>query len=158
MLPAKRPVSGDWQPRPAPDWPDGLILFDGVCVLCSRWVAFVLARDEGRRFRFVTVQSAAGRSLALELGIDPDDPQTNAVVLGGMASFKSDAALAVAPHLRGFAWTRWLTALPKRPLDWLYDRIARNRYRLFGRHDACPIPDPDMAGRILDEPTIGPAR
>lgn len=158
MLPAERPVSSDWRPIPAPDWPDGRILFDGVCVLCSRWVVLVLARDVARRFRFVTVQSPAGRTLARELGIDPDEPQTNAAVLDGVAYLKSNAVLAVTPHLRGLAWTRWLRPLPTRLRDWLYDRIARNRDRLFGRHDACLVPGPDTAGRFLDGPTIGPAR
>ena len=72
-----------------------MILYDGVCVFCSRWVRFVATRDVARRFRFTAIQSAYGTRLAQAFGIDPDDPDTNAVVHGGVAYFKSDAALTV---------------------------------------------------------------
>ena len=90
-----------WRPVPAPDLPDGLILFDGVCLLCSAWVRFVVRRDPAARFRFVAIQDAAGREMAARLGIDATEPETNAVVLGGRAFFKSDAALAVLGRLPG---------------------------------------------------------
>ena len=61
----------------------GLVLYDGVCVLCSGWFRFVARRDIARRFRFTAIQSDYGRALALKLGIDPDDPLTNAVLLDG---------------------------------------------------------------------------
>ncbi|HWW12472.1 MAG TPA: DCC1-like thiol-disulfide oxidoreductase family protein, partial [Brevundimonas sp.] len=89
-----------WSPQPAPDEPDGLILFDGVCVFCSRWVRFVIAHDLEGRFRFLPIQSEAGRSLAARYGIDPEAPQTNAVVMNGRIFFKSDAALTVLGALR----------------------------------------------------------
>ena len=77
-------------------WPDDdVILYDGVCVFCSRWVRFVAARDKARRFRFTAIQSGYGTRLAQAFGIDPDDPDTNAVIHGGVAYFKSDAALTV---------------------------------------------------------------
>jgi predicted DCC family thiol-disulfide oxidoreductase YuxK len=88
-------MSRDWRPIAAPDLPDGLVLFDGVCVFCSRWVQFAFARDREARFRFVPAQSAYGRVLVARFGIDPDDFETNAVIEGGQAVFKSDAALAV---------------------------------------------------------------
>ena len=78
---------------PATDpWPDDdVILYDGVCVFCSRWIRFVAARDAAQRFRFTAIQSAYGTRLAQAFGIDPDDPDTNAVIHGGVAYFKSDA-------------------------------------------------------------------
>ena len=77
-------------------WPDDdVILYDGVCVFCSRWVRFVATRDTARRFRFTAIQSPYGTRLAQAFGIDPNDPDTNAVVHGGVAWFKSDAALTV---------------------------------------------------------------
>ena len=83
-------------PRAMNPWPDDdVILYDGVCVFCSRWVRFVAARDVARRFRFTAIQSGYGTRLAQAFGIDPDDPDTNAVVHGGVAYFKSDAALTV---------------------------------------------------------------
>jgi predicted DCC family thiol-disulfide oxidoreductase YuxK len=83
-------------------WPDDdVILFDGVCIFCSRWVRFVAARDTTKRFRFTPIQSAYGAKLAQTFGIDPDDPDTNAVVHGGEAFLKSDAALTVLSQLPG---------------------------------------------------------
>ena len=144
----------DWRPIAAPDLPDGLVLFDGVCVFCSRWVQFAFARDREARFRFVPAQSAYGRVLVARFGIDPDDFETNAVIEGGQAVFTSDAALAVLAHLPGWRWTRFLRIVPKSLRDRLYDRIARNRYRLFGKRDACLMPTPELAGRMItDIPT-----
>jgi predicted DCC family thiol-disulfide oxidoreductase YuxK len=139
---------GRWRPVPAPDLPDGLILFDGVCLLCSAWVRFVVKRDPAARFRFVAIQTAAGRGMAERLGIDAAAPETNAVVLGGRVFFKSDAALAVMRHLPGWRWTAVLRGMPRPLRDWAYDRIARNRYRLFGRTESCMVPTPDLAGRF----------
>ncbi len=75
-------------------WPDDdVILYDGVCIFCSRWVRFVAARDSDARFRFTAIQSPYGTRLARAFGIDPGDPDTNAVIHDGVAYFKSDAAL-----------------------------------------------------------------
>lgn len=84
------------------------------------------------------------------LGIDPDDPETNAVILDGMAYFKSDSALMAARHLRGMRWAGILMLLPRGLRDWLYDRVARNRYAWFGRDEACLLPTPELAARLLD--------
>src|SRR6476620_6717092 len=83
----------------------GLVLYDGVCVLCSRWFRFVAQRDVERRFLFTAIQSAYGRALALKLGIDPDNPDTNAVLLDGEVYLRSDSALAVLSALPGWRWT-----------------------------------------------------
>jgi predicted DCC family thiol-disulfide oxidoreductase YuxK len=139
-----------WAPRPAGGWPDDLILFDGVCVLCSGFARLVIARDEARRFRFAAIQTPGGRALAVDLGINPDEPETNAAIVHGAAYLKSDAALVILEQLRGLRWTRVLRRLPNRLRDWLYDRIARNRYALFGRHHACPLPSPETAARFVD--------
>jgi predicted DCC family thiol-disulfide oxidoreductase YuxK len=138
-----------WSPQPAPDEPDGLILFDGACVFCSRWVRFVIDCDPARRFRFLAIQSAPGRALATRFGIDPAAPQTNAVVWGGRIFFKSDAALTV---LGALAATRPLGVLKVAP-RWLrdpaYDLIARNRYAVFGRTDACIVPSAEDRDRFI---------
>ncbi len=138
-----------WSPQACPEGPDGLILFDGVCVFCSRWVRFVLARDRARRFRFTAIQSEVGRALALRYGIDPDAPQTNAVILNGRIFFKSDAALTVLgrlPSLRGLAG---LTVVPRALRDPLYDLIAKNRYAIFGRTETCMVPANEDRERFL---------
>lgn len=134
-----------------PQWPDhDVILYDGVCVFCSRWVRFVVARDRDKRFRFTPIQSPYGTRLAQAFGIDPDDPETNAVIHGGKAHLKSDAALTVLSHLPGWRWTRALFAVPKAPRDAIYSLVARNRYRIFGRYDACFVPDAELRSRVLE--------
>ena len=132
-------------------WPDDdVILYDGVCIFCSRWVRFVIARDPARRFRFTPIQSDYGTRFAKTFGIDPDDPDTNAVVHGGIAWMKSDAALTVLSHLPGWGWTRALFAVPKPLRDAVYSLIARNRYKIFGKYETCFVPDADMQARVLE--------
>ena len=138
-----------WDAVAAPDIGD-LILFDGDCVLCSRAAHFVHKRDRAQMFKFVAIQSEYGRALAARFGIDADRPETNAVVLGGMAYFKGDAALAALRVLPGWRWTRIARIAPKPVRDWAYDRIARNRYRLFGRRDRCWAGDPGLSARIVE--------
>jgi predicted DCC family thiol-disulfide oxidoreductase YuxK len=132
-------------------WPDDdVILYDGVCVFCSRWVQFVIARDHLKRFRFTPIQSAYGTRLAQTFGIDPDDPDTNAVIHGGTAHLKSDAALTVLSNLPGWTWARMLFAVPKPLRDVVYGLVARNRYRIFGRYDVCFVPDAELRRRVLE--------
>lgn len=138
-----------WSPQPAPDEPDGLILFDGVCVFCSRWVRFVIDRDPERRFRFMAIQSEPGRALAARFGIDPEAPQTNAVILGGRIYFKSDAALTVLGALTATRPLSLLKAAPRALRDPIYDLIARNRYAIFGRTEVCMVPAPEDRSRFL---------
>jgi len=146
-----------WKPKPLGGVADGLILFDGVCVLCSWWVRFVIERDATAMFRFAPVQGRYGAVLAARLGISVANPETNAVVIGGRAYFKSDSEIAVVSRLPGWSWTRGLAVVPRPIRDWLYDRIALSRYRLFGRTATCLIPTPEIAGRFVAEdlPTVG---
>jgi predicted DCC family thiol-disulfide oxidoreductase YuxK len=133
------------------NWPDDdVILYDGVCVFCSRWVRFVATHDGERRFRFTAIQSPYGARLAQALSIDPDDPDTNAVVRGGVAYFKSDAALTVLSHLAGFGWTRALFVVPRWLRDGLYNLVAKNRYRIFGKYESCLVPDAAMRARVME--------
>ena len=132
-------------------WPDDdVILYDGVCVFCSRWVRFVVARDRAQRFRFTAIQSPYGTRMAQAFGIDADDPDTNAVIHGGVAYFKSDAALTVLSNLPRWGWTRALFAVPKPLRDAVYNLVARNRYRLFGKYDVCFVPDETMKARVME--------
>src|SRR4051794_21658862 len=106
-------------------WPDDdVILYDGVCVFCSRWIRFVATRDVARRFRFTAIQSPYGTRLAEAFGIDPHDPDTNAVVHRGVAYFKFDAALTVLSALPGWGWARALFLLPKPLRDGVYRLVA----------------------------------
>jgi len=132
-------------------WPDdGVILYDGVCIFCSRWVRFVATRDVARRFRFTAIQSDYGRRLAQALGIDAASPDTNAVVLNGQSLFKSDAAIAVISSLPYWRWAHALKLVPKPLRDAVYDLVARNRYRIFGTSSACYLGDASFSSRVLE--------
>ncbi|HSY56747.1 MAG TPA: thiol-disulfide oxidoreductase DCC family protein [Bradyrhizobium sp.] len=132
-------------------WPDDdVILYDGVCIFCSRWIRFIATRDTSKRFRFTPIQSDYGARLAQAFGIDPDDPDTNAVIHGGAAYFKSDAALTVLSHLPGWKWTRVFFAVPKRMRDAVYNLVAKNRYRIFGKYEQCFVPDAAMRDRVIE--------
>jgi predicted DCC family thiol-disulfide oxidoreductase YuxK len=127
------------------------LVFDGVCVLCSAWVQFVLERDRRREFSFAAMQGATGRALLQGHGIDPDDPVTFLLLDDGKVYTDTEAALRVVerfgPFWRWFSRTCHLIPPPLR--DWLYRSIARNRYRLFGRRDTCVVPAAVDADRFL---------
>ena len=126
-------------------------MFDGVCLLCSRSVAFVLARDRQKQFRFATLQSTRGRALLIRHGLDPEDPDSFLLVDGAAGYANSDAIIRVVTALGG-AWR--LVALfrlvPRLLRDRFYRWVARNRYRWFGRREACMVPSPEMQGRFLE--------
>lgn len=127
-----------------------LILFDGACPLCSGFVGFVFARDRAARFRFVAVQSALGQAILAHFGQPLTDWESNVLVEDGRPYFKSRAFFRI---LRGlpppWPWLAAAEASPRALNDLLYDRIARNRYALFGRSDRCMAPPADMASRFL---------
>jgi predicted DCC family thiol-disulfide oxidoreductase YuxK len=129
----------------APVW-----LFDSACVLCSASVRYTLAHERAGRIRFVAIRSGEGRAIAARHGIDPDDPHTFLFIEDGRALARFDGVLALARHLSGPA--RLLgpaRVLPRPSRDALYDLVARNRYRLFGRRSACERPDPRQRHRFV---------
>ena len=142
---------GRWASQPNPDLPQGLVLFDGLCILCTGWVRFLIERDTRHIYCFVPIQSRYGQELAHRFGIDGETPQTNVVVFEQI-HFKSDAAIEALRRLPGWRAAAALRIIPKPLRDWLYDRIARNRYRLFGRTDNCMMPTPDITPRFQLEP------
>ncbi len=127
----------------------GLVLYDGVCVLCSGWFRFVARRDTGHRFVFTAIQSDYGRALAEKLGIDPAEPQTNAVLLDGEVYLYSDSALAVLAALPNWRWALAFRAIPRPLRDALYRLVARNRYRILGRRTACDLGGAEFADRVI---------
>jgi predicted DCC family thiol-disulfide oxidoreductase YuxK len=126
-----------------------LIVFDGLCVFCSGFARFMARHDRVGRFRFVTAQSALGQRLYVEHGLDPMAMTTNIVIVDGKAHLKMAAfAAAMAQLPRPWRWARVVGYLPKGPADWIYDRIARNRY-VFGRRD-CPLPSTELRARLIE--------
>lgn len=133
-----------------------IVLYDGVCGLCNGLVRFVLRRDRRRRFRFASLQSAFARELLGRHGRDPRDLDTLYVVVGpgGKAERLIDKSRAVLHVLHGIGGPWALAAVaglcPTGLLDAAYDLVARRRYRLFGRYEACPMPEDKWRDRFLD--------
>ncbi len=133
-----------------------LVLYDGACGLCDRFVRFVLVRDRRRCFRFAALQSRVGRERLAAHGGDPDRLDTVCVVVHHASArerllTRSAAALFVLGQL-GWPWrlAAVLRRAPAMPLDWLYDQVAARRRRIFGRPAVCPAPDPEHRDRFLD--------
>ena len=126
-----------------------IVYFDGYCGLCDRFVQFVLRRDRRARYRFAPLQGSTAREL-LPPGLDPETSQTVILEEGGRFRIRSDAALAVLAGLGG-AWRLvGLLRIVPRPLrDAVYDLVARNRTRWFGRRDQCRVPGPAERDRFL---------
>ena len=134
-----------------------IILYDGVCGLCNRLNRFVLARDRPGRFRFAALQGALAGEILARHGRDPRDLDTLYLVLAHgrpeeRLLRKSDAALWILRELEG-PWRAAgaLRVVPRRVRDLGYDLVARTRYRLFGRYDSCPLPEPRHRARFLDQ-------
>ena len=128
-----------------------VLLYDGVCGLCDSSVQFILRFDRKRRMRFATLQGEVGQAAFAQF---PALRTVDSVILlrpGGVA-VRSTAVLEVARYLGGFwrllAAPGWL--LPRALRDRVYDFIARHRYRVFGKLDACRLPTPDERARFLD--------
>ncbi|MEM1216988.1 MAG: thiol-disulfide oxidoreductase DCC family protein [Bacteroidota bacterium] len=130
--------------------PTSILLFDGVCNLCSQSVQFVIRRDPSGQFQFASLQSDVGQRLLRQYDL-PNDLNTVVLIENGKAYTRSDVPLRVAPRLSGFwAWVRIGYLLPKALRDRIYDWVAANRYRWFGQQDACWLPDKKWAGRFLE--------
>ena len=143
------PPNGTILPPPAVGGP--LILFDGVCVMCSGFVAFVIRRDPRARFRFVAAQTPLGQSLLSRLGLSTTDFESSILIEDGRARFKSGAFFAILRHLPWpWPWLSILRVLPLALTDRLYNAIADNRYRLFGKRDSCLVPTPDIRRRFVE--------
>jgi predicted DCC family thiol-disulfide oxidoreductase YuxK len=124
-----------------------VILFDGVCNLCTGSVQFVIERDSRKQFRFASLQSPIAEKL---LG-RRDDLESMVLVQDGEIYRKSTAALLIAKRLDGL-WPLLAAFLvmPRFLRDAVYDWIGRRRYRMFGKRDACWVPNADLAERFLD--------
>ncbi|MBH1737765.1 thiol-disulfide oxidoreductase DCC family protein [Stenotrophomonas maltophilia] len=128
-----------------------VIVFDGVCALCNRWVRFLLHFDRKERYRFAAMQGERGSALLRAHGLDPQDPASFLLLDAQGTWTDTDAILRVLAGLGG-GWrlSGVLKVLPRGWRDAAYRALARNRYRWFGRHDACHLPAPEQAARFLD--------
>jgi predicted DCC family thiol-disulfide oxidoreductase YuxK len=127
-----------------------IIIFDGYCALCSGLVSFVLRHDSAATFRLLPAQTALGAALYRHYGLDSVNYETSVLVEGGRVYFKSESAIRMLERL-GAPWSavRILRLTPRAMRDWLYEIVARNRIRWFGRRDACLISAPRYEDRFL---------
>lgn len=134
-----------------------IVLYDGVCGLCNHLVRFLLRHDRHDRFRYAPIQSSFASSLLQKHGIRAADLDSVSVIAGyglptEQAFTKSDAVLRSAWELGG-VWRIGETGrlLPRALRDWFYDRIAHNRYRIFGKYETCPMPRPEDRAKFVQE-------
>jgi predicted DCC family thiol-disulfide oxidoreductase YuxK len=139
------------KPAEGYDGQQPLIVFDGICVLCSSFARMVVRLDRHRRFRFATAQSPLGQALYRKHGLRTDFYETNLVIIDGKTYQRLDSLIATADAL-GWPWraARILRILPLPLRDRLYRLIAQNRYALFGRKDSCEIPSGELRDRIVE--------
>ena len=127
-----------------------VVLFDGECNLCNAWVNFVIDRDPTGYFKFSASQAEAARPLLEEYGLTEETGNTVFLVEDGFLHRRSDAALRIARRLTS-PWPLFfaLIVIPRFIRDTVYNLIAKNRYRWFGKRDKCRVPTPDLESRFL---------
>ena len=137
--------------------PNSIILYDGVCGLCNRVVQFVLKRDNDDRYRFASLQSEFAGNILRRHRVQPGQLDTFYILLDATAAAerllsKSDAVVSLLGNLRSF-WRvagRLVQLIPRFARNAIYDVVANNRYRIFGRYDSCPLPSERDRAKFLD--------
>ena len=128
-----------------------ILVFDAQCLLCNGWVQFLLRHDRKGVFKYASIQGSTGQRLLSQQGLQVDGLQT-LLLVDGARSWQHTAAILRVLHALGWpwrlAWLGWL--VPSFIRDRLYRLVARNRYWMFGRTQACLVPPPDHAARFLD--------
>ena len=127
-----------------------VLLFDGVCNLCNGFVQFVVKRDPQGIFKFTSLQSEAGQQLMQDHGFNPDKINTVILIKNGKAYSRSDVPLQVVRLFSGLWPLLYIfIIIPKGIRDFIYDWVAKNRYKWFGKKDQCMIPTPELKERFL---------
>jgi len=130
--------------------PDHIILFDGICNFCNQSVQLIIRRDRQGRFHFASLQSETGKALLEQYGLNDQGIDSVVYIHRDKAYIKSTAALQIARRLDGPLKILYIfIMLPVRFRDILYDFIAANRYKWFGKREACMLPDPAQKARFL---------
>ena len=128
-----------------------VILFDGVCNLCNGAVQFVIKHDKKNVFRFASLQSETGQGLLAQYNLPTNELNSYILIENNKAYNRSTAALRVAKKLNGIiTWLYGFIIIPKIFRDSIYDWIARNRYKWFGKKEECMIPTPEVKARFLN--------
>ncbi len=135
------------------DLPSGkkIILFDGVCNLCEASIVYVIKHDKKDIFRFVALQSDLGQAILKHIGINPIHIDSVILYEPGVAYYyKSSAVVEIAKGLSGiFTWFTLFQILPTVFRDYVYDYVATNRYKWYGKKEACLISTPEVLAKFL---------
>ena len=128
-----------------------IVLFDGLCILCSNSVKFIIRHDPMAIFKFAPFQSKYGETICIKHNLSTNMPESIILIDKGQIYDKSTAALKVAKKLNGL-WPVFYVfiIIPKPIRDFFYDLIARHRYKLFGNKDTCMIPDKRYLQRFIE--------
>ena len=128
-----------------------ILLFDGVCNLCSKTVKFIIKRDPNAKFRFASMQSHSGQLLLTQLGLPPDNFNSLVYINDNRFYLKSTAVLKVMRELKGgWNFLYCLIILPRFFRDMVYNFIAKRRYRVFGKSETCWVPAQEYLDRFLE--------
>ena len=136
-----------------PDLPDRdpIAFMDGNCVLCTFGARLIARHDRSGRIRICPVQSLTGQAVLYHYGLDPKDPDSWLFLIDGRAYTSFRAMIRAGAFIGGIGWLLQPLRLLPRPLsDWLYRRIARNRYSMLGETDMCAVPDPALRARMIE--------
>ena len=129
---------------------NNIVIFDGVCNLCNWAVRFIIKRDSRSIFIFTSAQSETGKEILSRFEIDTPEPESVFLLQNGSLLKKSSAALAIAAELDGFwKYLAFLRVIPRPVRDIVYDWVARNRYRWFGKRNICMMPSKETENRFL---------
>lgn len=127
-----------------------ILLFDGYCNFCSNTVQFILKHEKNKELFFASLQSETGIELLNHYHINPAETDSLVLVENNTAYVKSSAALRVSTHLKGLYPALFgFMIVPAFIRNWVYDFIARNRYKWFGKSESCMLPDPSVKQRFL---------
>lgn len=128
-----------------------IILFDGVCNLCNSAVQYIIARDKKDVFRFVALQSELGQEICIYIGIDTKKVDSIILYEPGIAYYlKSEAALKIATEFNSiYSLLSLFKIFPQNSGDAIYDYIAKNRYKWYGKKENCMIPTPELKAKFL---------
>jgi len=128
-----------------------IILFDGVCNLCNSSINYVIERDKKDVFRFVSLQSELGKTIQEYIGLENKNLDTIILYIPGKAYYiKSTAALHIMKEFSGF-WIlmQFFTIIPSIIRDVIYNFIAKNRYKWYGKQETCRVPTPELTAKFL---------
>lgn len=128
-----------------------IIVFDGACNLCNRWVQFVIKHDRDKIYKFCSIQSDTGKKITKQFLGGTDELKTIIFIDGNRLYIKSTAALYIVKNLSGvWSFLFVFVSIPKFIRNFIYDIVAKNRYKWFGKAEKCMVPSKDIMDRFID--------